>query len=118
MTKQRALVKQIIVDSKAHLNAQEIYNLAKQQMPAIAMATIYNNLNALAELGEVRRIRIDKKAELFDGKTDPHDHLVCQRCGEVKDVELLDMLSYICEKYGIKATGYDLNIHYVCEKCK
>ena len=46
MTKQRELIIQILKNNDRHLTADEIFFLAKLQMPSIAMATIYNNLTA------------------------------------------------------------------------
>ena len=75
MTKQRELILSILKQSDRHLTADEIFFLAKLKMPSIAMATIYNNLNAMNELGliaineglydfEIEMRRVDKKVDL------------------------------------------------------
>ena len=48
MTKQRKLILDIINSSDRHLTAEEVFFIAKEQMPGIAMATVYNNLNYLS----------------------------------------------------------------------
>ena len=55
MTRQRELIINILKQSDRHLTADEIFFLAKLKMPSIAMATIYNNLNAMNEAGLVKR---------------------------------------------------------------
>ena len=68
MTKQRELILSILKQSDRHLTADEIFFLAKLKMPSIAMATIYNNLNAMNELGMIKRLHIDGVADCFDKK--------------------------------------------------
>lgn len=118
MTKQRALIKKIVTSAKSHLSAQQVYEAAKQQMPTIAMATIYNNLNVLAECGAICRVKIDGRVELYDGELKPHAHLVCDTCGYIEDLHLEGVLPYIREEYKIDANSFELTIHYVCDKCK
>ena len=51
-TKQSKMVFDILLENKdRHLTADEIFFLAKLQMPTIAMATVYNNLNAMCDAG-------------------------------------------------------------------
>lgn len=45
MTKQKKLVLSIAENSNAHLTAEEIFILAKKEMPNIALGTVYRNLN-------------------------------------------------------------------------
>ena len=53
MTKQKKLVLTIIERSHGHLSAEEIFFRAREEMPNIALGTVYRNLNALTEEGIV-----------------------------------------------------------------
>ena len=88
MTKQKKLVLTIIERSHGHLSAEEIFFRAREEMPNIALGTVYRNLNALTEEGIVRRITLPGTSDRFDTMIRPHDHLICQRCGRIKDVHL------------------------------
>ena len=88
MTKQRELILSILRQSDRHMTADEIFFLAKLKMPSIAMATVYNNLNALDEAGVIHRLHIDGVADCLDKLTEPHNHLLCQGCGRIQDVRL------------------------------
>lgn len=48
MTQQRQVIYQIIKESKEHLTAEEIFLLAKQQIPKLALGTVYRNLGLMA----------------------------------------------------------------------
>ena len=118
MTKQRQLILDILNKSDRHLTADEIFFLAKLKMPSIAMATIYNNLNAMHEAGVINRLHIDGTADCFDKIVEPHDHLLCDRCGRITDLHLPSLSQSIESHLGFEIEDYDLTVHYICPECK
>ena len=118
MTKQRELIINILKQSDRHLTADEIFFLAKLKMPSIAMATIYNNLNAMNDAGLIRRLHIDGVADCFDKIVEPHDHLLCDRCGKINDIRLPNLIDNIESELGTEIENYELTVHYVCNECR
>ena len=118
MTKQRELILNILKQSDRHLTADEIFFLAKLKMPSIAMATIYNNLNALDEAGIINRLHIDGVADCFDKITDPHDHLLCDGCGKITDIRIPNLAQSLEAALGNEIDSYELTVHYVCPECR
>ncbi|MCJ7807105.1 MAG: transcriptional repressor, partial [Dehalococcoidia bacterium] len=53
VTSQRRLILDILRHSEGHLDADELYRLAKEREPRISLATVYRNLNLFKELGLV-----------------------------------------------------------------
>ncbi len=118
MTKQRELILNILKQSDRHLTADEIFFLAKLKMPSIAMATIYNNLNAMHEAGIINRLHIDGVADCFDKVTEPHDHLLCDKCGKITDIRLPRLAEILESELSTEIEDYELTIHYVCPECR
>lgn len=118
MTKQRELILSILKQSDRHLTADEIFFLAKLKMPSIAMATIYNNLNAMNEAGIINRLHIDGVADCFDKITEPHDHLLCDKCGKITDIRLPALAGDLERQLGTEIEDYELTVHYVCTECR
>lgn len=118
MTKQRELIISILKQSDRHMTADEIFFLAKLKMPSIAMATIYNNLNAMHEAGMIKRLHIDGVADCFDKIMEPHDHLLCDKCGKITDVTLPTLADSLERELGREIEDYELTIHYVCDECR
>ena len=118
MTKQRELILSILKQSDRHLTADEIFFLAKLKMPSIAMATIYNNLNALDEAGVIHRLHIDGVADCFDKITEPHDHLLCDRCGRISNLSVPSLRDTLEQTVGGEIESYELTVHYVCPECR
>lgn len=117
MTRQRALILDIIRADKSHHTAEEIFGLAKERMPGISRATVYNNLHSLEEEKLVRRISGDGPSDRYDNAYIPHGHLICIRCGEMKDFTIPDFDSVLGEKLGEKIDSYELKVRYVCAEC-
>ena len=118
MTKQRELVLGIIKDSSEHLTAEGSFMKAKVKMPGIAFATIYNNLNVLVDMKYIGRIKEVGIPDHFDRNITPHDHVVCDICGRLKDVTTPSLKSYIEDLINLKLTAYRLSMRYVCDSCK
>src|SRR5665213_3355511 len=56
-------------------------------METISLKTVYQTLYDLAELGEIVSLDVGTGMTRFDPNTDDlHHHLVCRRCGSVRDL--------------------------------
>ena len=61
MTQQRRVILQVIQDSSEHMTAEEIFMLARQQLPKLALGTVYRNLGLMVESGEILLITIPEQ---------------------------------------------------------
>ena len=118
MTKQRLLVKNIVVASCEHPTAERIYEIAKQRMPSISLSTVYRNLGLLCDAREIRQISVKGYPDCYDQIEHPHGHLICQCCGKVKDIEIDDLSEELSKKLGVEIISYDVSASYLCENCK
>jgi hypothetical protein len=58
-------------------------------MSTISLKTVYQTINELASLGEVVLIDLGTGSERIDQNVErDHQHLVCQRCGTVRDLQV------------------------------
>jgi Fur family transcriptional regulator, peroxide stress response regulator len=55
--------------------------------PRCSRATTYNNLRDLVQAGLVREVAVEGRGARFDAKGVLHHHFVCDRCGNVEDIE-------------------------------
>lgn len=109
----------IVYSSHGHLSAEQIIGLAREKEPRIAVGTVYRNLSALLAEGKLRGIAIPGSPLLYDATLAPHEHLVCRRCGRLKDAVLsADLLSLLREATGEEVRDYDLSMGYICEECR
>ncbi len=73
--------------SKKHPTAAEILEAVNRVYPHSSRATTYNNLRDLVQAGLVREVAVEGRAARFDAKGMRHHHFICDRCGNVEDIE-------------------------------
>lgn len=107
----------IINNSDTHLTAEQVFFELKKEYPAVALATVYNNLNSLCQQGKIRKISVEGCTERYDKNT-RHDHLVCRRCGKLSDIHLEDITEQLKKQVWFEIDGYDIKVQYLCPECR
>jgi len=90
LTPQREAVLKAVRERDDHPTAGDIFARAKQYLPAISYATVYNSLRYLHEAGLVQEISFGDGASRYDGITERHDHALCTECGKLVDFDLAE----------------------------
>lgn len=116
MTKNGRVILDIIEDVTCHPTAEEVYGIVRERGFSMSMATVYNNLNSLSDEGAVRVISIQNQPDRYD-KLEPHDHLICRKCGSVRDLFLKNRKLELEKEAGMMIESYDLQMFHVCEDC-
>jgi Fe2+ or Zn2+ uptake regulation protein len=88
VTPQRQAIFRILHGNTTHPTAEAVHAEAAAEMPMLSLRTVYQTLNDLASMGELRALDLGTGAVRFDPNLAPHHHLVCDRCGRVQDVEV------------------------------
>lgn len=118
MTKQRKIILDTIRESSRHMTAEDIYLEAREKMPSLAIATVYNNLRALTAQGIVRRLQFAGLPDRYDRNMAYHEHLICECCGEVTDAQIEQFLPMLEKQLGTHITHYHLSLYHVCSACQ
>jgi Fur family transcriptional regulator, stress-responsive regulator len=80
-------VAEVLAGDHVHLTADAIYSKAQGLLPEISLATVYNTLNELVDMGEVLEISTGDGPKRYDPNTTvAHHHLYCVGCGALRDV--------------------------------
>src|SRR5215813_8113953 len=90
-TPQRFAVMAFLMEHPKHPTAAEIFKAVNRVDPRSSRATTYNNLRDLVEAGLVREVAVEGRAGRFDLKGMKHHHFVCDRCGNVEDLDWYDV---------------------------
>ncbi len=117
MTRQRAVILEVLRSDMEHHTAEEIFELAKKRLPAISRATVYNNLKALEEERIIRRITAEGTKDRYDNSFIPHGHLFCTECGTVTDFQIPNFSKTLEQTLGEKIDSYEVKARYICKKC-
>lgn len=87
-SRQREAILKNLSQRKDHPTADVIYQSLRDEYPHLSLGTVYRNLNLLADLGYIRRIRTSGSVEHYDYDISEHYHFVCNCCGRVMDVPM------------------------------
>lgn len=91
VTNQRLQIAQLALNSKMHPTAEEVFLTVKNFLPGISLATVYNTLNLLTNLGILIRICQDGEKTRYDGNCDPHFHFIDKESGTIYDINKKDL---------------------------
>jgi Fur family peroxide stress response transcriptional regulator len=117
-TPQRYAVMAFLMESKRHPTAAEIYEAVNRVDPRSSRATTYNNLRDLVEAGLVREVAVEGRAARFDARGMRHHHFICDRCGNVEDIEWYDVPRPASRSLGKRVLREcELIFRGLCSKC-
>ncbi|MCW5961808.1 MAG: transcriptional repressor [Pyrinomonadaceae bacterium] len=120
LTKQRAIVLEVIKSADDHLTANEIFDQAKTLLPGISFATVYNSLRFLKEGGFIAEKNFGSGASRFDRMTTRHDHAVCISCEKLIDMELeipQELIDRAAEFSKFSPESVELTLRGLCPEC-
>lgn len=106
----------------SHLTSLEIYEFARQQLPAVNPSTVYRSLTRLAGQGKVSVSDMGTGAEVFElTGQERHHHLVCQNCKTIitiRDTDVSKFFSQLEEKYQFEIATNHLVLFGKCTACR
>ena len=103
-----------------HMSVEELFAEIKKKFPAVSLATIYKNINAMMDKGFISEVQIPNQKSKYELVKSSHSHVVCQKCGKVEDITLdLDHIAHKAANlthYQIKEEA--LVLSGICPACK
>ena len=120
LTRQREAVLGVIREREDHPTANDIFEAARQRLPGISYATVYNSLRFLKEAGLVHEIKFGDSASRYDRETDRHDHALCSQCGKLVDFDLpqaAELMKAAARRSKFKPESVHLTLKGVCPDC-
>ncbi len=85
MTIQKKNILEYLRSVKSHPTAEMVYNNVKHEVPKITLATVYRNLNQLADDKIILKLEVNGEFR-FDGDLSHHQHCICKGCGKIIDL--------------------------------
>jgi Fur family ferric uptake transcriptional regulator len=120
LTPQRRAILRIIREHAGHLSADEIYDLARQEVPRLSLSTVYRTLELLKELDLVSELQLAGDHSRYEVQSQEHQHLVCLSCGKVVEFRCAHCSAVhqrLASEHGFSITGGRVEIFGYCEEC-
>ena len=124
VAKRNTLQRQLIFDALRELNihatAEQVVEYLALKYPAIGRATVYRNLNQMAQSGEILKIDSFYGSTHYDHNCHEHYHFKCNECNQIIDVDgnLADVVNRFSDTSGFDITDCNISFSGLCWTCK
>lgn len=75
------------VHQHPHALADDVVNAVRSEIGAISRQAVYDALNLMYNKGLIHRIQPAGATARYEIRTNNHHHLVCRKCGAMRDTE-------------------------------
>ncbi len=121
VTPQRLAVFEFILSREDHPTADQIHKEVKKKYPTMSLATVYQALHLLTDMGLLQELGFTDRSSRYDPNIMPHVNIICLRCGEIYDYEVESvrkMWSQLVAELGFKPVRQRFDIYRYCDKCR
>lgn len=123
MTRQKQAVSSLLDETDEFTSAQDLHARLRQSGERIGLTTVYTQLRALAEAGQIDSVRSDNGEALYRRCTSDshHHHLVCRSCGRAVEIDAPDIERWakkIAGRHGFKDSVHVVEISGICGSCR
>jgi Fur family peroxide stress response transcriptional regulator len=116
-TKQKWAILSYLQNTTSHPSAEKIYKDLFALYPKLSLSTVYRNISQLSEDGIIDRMSIKFDSDHYDANTIPHNHFICEKCGEIIDTSLGTLTIENLDSLG-KVNSFCVYFYGICKKCQ
>ena len=123
VTLQRQVVLDVIETAEKHLDAESIFQRARERDSNISLATVYRTLAVLTEMGLVDRSYLARnhEREHYEPVGAPkHHHFTCLDCHQVIEFQspgLNKLIGQLQEEFGVVVLHACICVEGYCSEC-
>ncbi|MBO9369952.1 MAG: transcriptional repressor [Chloroflexi bacterium] len=122
ITRQRRVVLEVLEGSQEHLDAEALYQKARQRSPRISLATVYRTVAVLKQMGLVAEYSLGEEHGHFETVTEaPHYHFTCLGCGQVVEFDAPQVvlaIQELAEREGLEVRAVQFSLTGYCVQCR
>lgn len=121
VTDQRLAILESLHGGRAHVTAQEVFEVVSENFPEIGFATVYRFLRTLTENSFVTEVRMGGLPARYElTPKSHHDHLTCVSCGKICEFEnhhIEELQGKVAKQFGFQLTSHVLELYGICPDC-
>lgn len=120
-TAQKAAIRAALEHSDSFVSAQDLHAALRDDGVTLGLATVYRNLNEMAESGEADVLQAEPNVQLyrFCGE-EHHHHLYCVSCGRTIEIEapIEEWVDAVTAEHGFTRVRHVVDVFGVCADCR
>ena len=125
LTRQRQILLELIDKTGEHLDAERLYQMAKEKDPKLNRVTVYRTLKMLKEGGLVDELDLahfESEKHYYETRLkQEHAHIICLRCGRVEEFfgeQLQAVRGQVESQFGFEIAFARTEIGGYCSHCQ
>ncbi|MFN0063084.1 MAG: Fur family transcriptional regulator [Myxococcaceae bacterium] len=83
---QRLAIADVVLATREHPSADEVFQAAHKRLPVLSRATVYNTLNLFVAKGLLRQLDLAEGRCVYDPVLAPHHHFIDDTSGRIEDI--------------------------------
>ncbi len=122
-TRQKRALASALERSDSFCSAQDIYSDLRARGEHVGLTTVYNQLRALVDLGEVDVLKNDEGESLYRrcSSGGHHHHLLCRSCGKTVEIEADEVEQWaesVAKRFGFRDISHTVEVVGLCKSCQ
>jgi Fur family peroxide stress response transcriptional regulator len=119
ITSQRVAIINYLAGRSDHPSARQIFDALKSAEPGLSLATVYNTLGTLVDLGLINALEFEAADNRYDTHLAPHINLICSECDRIDDLDHSLPVSpeELMERTGFEARDFRIEYRGICNRC-
>jgi Fur family ferric uptake transcriptional regulator len=120
-TKARVALVGALLSAQSHVTAEDLCAAVQARQPEVHRSTVYRTLDALEHAGVVDHVHLGHGRAVYHLADDPHQHLVCEACGdviEVPDSVFAELAQRLRRRYGFTIRPHHFAVLGRCRACR
>jgi Fur family ferric uptake transcriptional regulator len=122
MTAARRAILEAVLELTEHFEAEEVLHSLRERGQRVGKATVYRTLPLLVDCGILKQVRFDVKQAHYEHAfgEDPHDHMVCRRCGRIVEFgseEVIELRRRIAQRFKFHVISHRFQLSGLCWEC-
>lgn len=116
-TRQRTAIEEVLAKVGQPLLPHELLTVAQKIVPSLSLATVYRNLKALEEEGQIEAVTLPGEPTRYERRKHHHHHFHCNTCHQVMDIDACPgNLEHLLPK-GFVLEGHQITLYGQCPVC-
>lgn len=117
-TEQRDAIRCAFEHAGRPLSAQEVLELAQEDVPSLGIATVYRNIKALVAEDWLTAVELPNEPSRYElAELEHHHHFQCEACARVFDIPGCAMGVAALAPQGFEVNSHEVFLYGTCPEC-
>lgn len=118
-TPERFAILRKAIELHSHFDVDTLHMAIENDGYHVSRATVYNTVELLEKAGILSKNVFGQNTAMYEVKHDNHIHLVCKRCGKIREIESAHIAGEVMQldPEDFTPESFAITIYGVCGSC-